>query len=180
MKLHPRSSLALFIASCALLLGGCATGSQSAAMVATVTTPLNKSPRSVNVTVTGGSETSSLGASKISNADFASAIETSIAKSGLFAKIAGRDAADYALSVQIVRLDQPFFGASFTVTIETTWRLVRRADGGVVWEKAVVTPYTATMGDALVGSTRLRLANEGAARANIESAIKQLGTLQLP
>jgi ABC-type uncharacterized transport system auxiliary subunit len=175
-----RVSASLLIAAAALLFGGCATASKPTAMIATVKASVAKNPQSVSVAVTGGSDTSSMGASKIANADFAEAIKGSITQSGLFAKIGSDTASDYALAVQIVRLDQPMFGASFTVTLECTWRLSRRSDGQVVWEKAINTPFTATMGDAFSGVTRLRLANEGAARANIEEAITQLGAVKLP
>jgi hypothetical protein len=170
----------LIAAAASLLFGGCATASKPTAMVASAATSATKHSESVSVSVTGGADTSSMGASKIANADFAEAIKTSITQSGLFAKISEASAADYSLGVQIVRLDQPMFGASFTVNLECTWRLSRRRDGQTVWEKAIITPFTATMGDAMVGVTRLRLANEGAARANIAQAIAQLGAVTLP
>lgn len=168
------------LAGAALLFGGCASPSQSANMVAVPEVTVTKHAESVFVQVTGGSDTSSMGASKISNADFAEAIKASITQSGLFAKLAAMDQADYQIEASIVRLDQPIFGASFTVNIETNWRLVHRSDSKVVWQKAVVTSYTATMGDAMVGVTRLRLANEGAARKNIQEAIAQMSALTLP
>jgi Lipopolysaccharide-assembly len=135
---------------------------------------------SLSVTVTGGSETSALGASKISNEDFAEAVKNSIAQSGLFAKIVPAGQSDYQLEVQIVRLDQPMFGTSFTVNLEATWRLVHPEDQKVVWEKAITSSSTATMSDAFSGVTRLRLANEGAARNNIQDAIAQMSALSLP
>lgn len=170
----------LLIATAALLFGGCATASQPAAMIATITSPVTRHSESVSVAVTGGSETSGMGASKISNADFAEAITSSIAQSGVFSRIMPAGSGDYALGVQIVRLDQPMFGLSFTVTLECTWRLTRQSDGRIVWEKSISTPFTASTSDAFAGTTRLRLANEGAARTNIEEAIKQLGALKLP
>ena len=175
-----RISASLIITTSALFFGGCATASKPTAMVAPMKTAVVKHPQSISVTVTGGSDTSSLGASKIANADFAEAIKTSITQSGLFASIGTDAAADYALGVQIVRLEQPMFGVSLTVTIECTWRLSRRSDGQIVWEKTITTPFTAKMGDAFAAVTRLRLANEGAARANIEDAFTQLGALKLP
>lgn len=167
------------IALTALLLGGCASPSTSAAMVTAVTAPITKHPESVSVNVSGGSETSAMVISKISDADFTEAIKISITQSGLFAKTAGVSAADYNIDVTIIRLVQPMFGASFTVTLESTWRLTRRSDKKLIWEKSVTTPFTATMGDAFVGVTRLRLANEGAARENIKEAIAQMGAVSL-
>ena len=50
----------------------------------------------------------------------------------------------------------------------------------MVWTEQVVTPFTATMGDAFVGSTRLKLANEGAVRKNIAQLVAKLGAAALP
>jgi len=177
----PLRSLAFAGVAGLLLLGsGCATASKPSAMIAAPTTAVTHHPESLSVTVTGGADTSAMGASNIANADFAEAIKTSIVQSGLFARIASGDQSDYQLDVQIVRLDRPTFGASFTVTLETTWRLVHRANQAVVWQKAVISSFTATMGDAFAGVTRLRLANEGAARTNIQDAITQMSALALP
>jgi hypothetical protein len=166
-------------AALGLFFGGCAAPSNSANMAAKLAAPVAKHPESVTVAVTGGSETSKMGASKISDADFADAIRASITQTGLFARIAEAGKGDFNLDVQIVRLDQPTFGASFTVNIETTWRLVRQRDQSVIWQKAVMSSFTATMGDAFAGVTRLRLANEGAARKNIEDALTQLSAVNL-
>jgi len=179
-KSLPRPAIiAILAAFAALFLAGCATPSTPAAMTAKPVTAVTKNPESLGVNVTGGGETSSMGASNISDADFATAIKTSIADSGLFAKITASEQADYLLSVAIVRLDRPLFGASFTVNFEATWRLSRRSDQKLIWEKSVASSFTATMGDAFVGVTRLRLANEGAARTNIQDAITQMSALSL-
>lgn len=173
-------SLLTLLACTALSLSGCATPSQSSAMVAPSPAPMKKHPGSINVTVTGGSETSAAAISKISDRDFAEAVKASIVQSGLFSKIANGADGDYQLDIQIVRLDQPIFGASFTVTLETTWTLRRNSDRQIAWQKAVISKFTASMGDSLLGVTRLRLANEGAARTNIQDAIAQMSALSLP
>jgi len=176
-----RTCVGLGIALTAFFFGGCATASNSTSMVAAPAAPITKHADSVSVNVTGGSETSSMGASKIANADFAEAIKASISQSGLFAKLAAAGQADdYHLEVAIVRLDQPVFGFSMTVTIETNWTLTRCSDKSVAWQKAVLSTYTAAAGDAFAGTTRLRLANEGAARNNIKDALTQMGALTLP
>lgn len=166
-------------AALALLCSGCATPSKPTAMVAETAQVANRHNASVAVQVSGGAETSSLGASNISNQDFAEAIKSSIAQSGLFSSVVAEGSA-YQLYAQIVRLDRPTFGTSFTVNLEVTWRLLRTGDQELVWEKAISSSFTATMGDAFVGVTRLRLANEGAARANIKDALTQIGALNLP
>ena len=175
-----RFSFGLCAGLIALFLGGCATASNSASMAVPPMEVAHKNAGSVSLTVTGGAETSSMGASKIGNAEFAEAIKTSISGSGLFAKLVATGQEDnYHLEVALVRLDQPVFGFSMTVTIESNWVLTRTSDKSVVWQKAVITAYTAKAGDAFVGTTRLRLANEGAARANIKDALTQIGAQTL-
>jgi hypothetical protein len=167
------------IAAAALLCGGCATASKPEAMIAAPVEGVTAHPESVSITVTGGSETSAMVASDISNADFAEALRASIVQSKLFAKVLAGEQSDYQLQVHIARLERPMFGASFTVKLETSWQLRRRSDATIVWEKAITSSFTANMGDAFVGVTRLRLANEGAARSNIRDAIAQMSRLSL-
>ena len=179
--MKPTSLLLPLLAVAGLFLGGCATPAQSTAMVAMPTGSISKHAEVVSLNVTGGSETSAAGASQISNADFASALGQSIQQSGLFAKIglAGQPS-DYHLEVSIVKLQQPLMGFSMTATIETNWTLTHQSDHAVVWRKAITTSHTAKAGEAFVGTTRLRLATEGAARDNIQDAISQMSAVTLP
>jgi hypothetical protein len=179
MRSLPSTILALGLLAASLLLSGCATGATSAAMSSTTRDFGRQHPHTLSLSVTGGRDTSSAGASQISDADFAAAIRSSIQQSALFTKVLEGNASDYTLSVFIVRLEQPTFGMTFDVTIETNWTLTRRADSKVFWQKSLTSTGTATMGDAFSGVTRLRLANEKAARMNIEAALKELSTLSL-
>jgi hypothetical protein len=43
----------------------------------------------------------------------------------------------------------------------------------------VASEHTAKMGDAFAGVARLRMANEGAAKANIQQAITEISAMQL-
>jgi hypothetical protein len=70
------------------------------------------------------------------------------------------------------------FGGSFTVKMEAGWTL-KRASGATVWQESIKSEHTATMGDAMVGVTRLRLATEGAARNNIATGLAKIGQLNL-
>jgi hypothetical protein len=90
------------------------------------------------------------------------------------------DPAQLQLDVMIVRVQQPLFGFSMTVSVETSWILKNRATNEVLWQKPIVGTYTAPAGAAFVGATRLRLANEGAARACIEQALRQMSELNVP
>jgi hypothetical protein len=57
--------------------------------------------------------------------------------------------------------------------------LIRASDKSVVWRKPITSTFTAGMGDAFAGVTRLRMAVEGAARANIAQGLKEISDLKL-
>jgi uncharacterized lipoprotein YajG len=175
-------TLPIFLLALAgIFLGGCATPAQSTAMVPASVAATTKHAETVSLNVTGGSETSAAGASKISNADFMTALGQSIEKSGLFAKtFQTSPKGDFHIEVAIVRLQQPVMGFSMTATIETNWTLTRQSDQLVIWRKAITTSHTAKAGEAFVGVTRLRLATEGAARDNIQDAITQISSITFP
>lgn len=168
VRLTATSSLLAIV----IALAGCATPANQQAM--TVSAPMkvtNQHPFTVSVTTSGGADTGSAGSSNIGNADLKTAIETSIRESRLFKEVVEGTQGQYQLSVAVTQVDKPSFGASFTVTLETAWSLVRTSDKTIVWRSAIKGSHTATMSDAFVGVTRLRLALEGAARANIEQGI---------
>lgn len=174
------TAIALGGAVTGALLSGCATATQPAAMTPTALTVAKKHTQSVSLKVVGGSETSAAGAPKISDADFETALRAAIEQSRLFASVAGEADAGYHLDIAIVRLEQPMFGASMKVTLETNWTLRRRGENVPVWQKAITSTFTAGATSSFVGVTRVRLANEGAARTNIEDALKQISALTLP
>jgi len=66
-------------------------------------------------------------------------------------------------------------GFDMTVTMFAEWALVRARTNVEVWKRSIKTTHTATVGDAFVGVTRLRLANEGAAKENIRKGLEALG-----
>lgn len=160
-------------------LSGCASPAAKDAMIVSDMPEIQKSQKTVAIETQGGSETSSMGSSNISNSDFAKAIEDSIIQNGLFSQVVQRDGADYVLNVSIVNMSKPSFGASFTVDMEAAWSLSDRATGTVVMRESIKSSHTTTMGEAFVGVTRLRLAVEGAARENIRQGLTAISGLQL-
>jgi PBP1b-binding outer membrane lipoprotein LpoB len=164
---------AALLAAAAVVLAGCASGAhkENMAAAAPAAAVYKKTPHSVRVETRGGAETGAMDSSNISNADLKSAIEASIASSGLFRNVAQSNN-DYALSVTVTELTKPMFGGSFTVTMEAGWSLTRASDNTVLLRKAIKSSHTASFSDSLVGATRLRLAVEGAARSNIEQGLK--------
>lgn len=161
-------------------LAGCATPAKPTAMQAVQLTPVHHYAYSVVVETQGGSATGALDSTNISDADLKAAIEQSIVQSNLFKQItASRTGADYVLSVTLASFSKPIFGSSFTVKMEAGWTLIRLSDHSVVMRKLVRSAHTATMQDAGIGVTRLRLAVEGAAQSNIEQGLKAIDELGL-
>ena len=177
MKKTARPVIAGLLVSAALI-GGCASGSKPDAMVAQVVAPVHKNAGDVSIAVSGGKETSKMGASQISNDAFAQALRESIERAGLFSNVAA-DGARYRLTSFIGKVDQPTFGFSFTVKMEVSYALKDTKSGNTVWTKDINSEYTATPGQAFAGVQRLRLANEGAARENIRQALTEIGALTL-
>jgi hypothetical protein len=140
---------------------------------------VHHSKETVSVVVTGGKETSSTAASQISSKDFAEALRDSIEKSGLFSKAMDTPGGTYKLGAYIGELAQPVLGFDMTVTMEVGYTLTDTRSGKAVWKKSIRSTYTATTKDAFVGATRLQMANEGAARKNIEEAITEISKLDL-
>ena len=131
--------------------------------------------KQVNVDhVNGGEETNPAWTSEISNEDFKQALKASLKSQGLFS-----DNGKYLLSAHLVKVDQPMFGLDFTVTTHIEYQLTNKETNEVVFKELVVTPYTATMGDAFMGIERLRLANEGSGKKNIKNLLSELTKIDL-
>jgi len=72
------------------------------------------------------------------------------------------------------------FGLDFEVTTHVRYILTDSDNNGaVVLNETVVTPYTATIGDAFAAIKRLRLANEGSGKANIQGLLDKLSELRI-
>ena len=171
-----RSLLFIALGSAFLLLTGCASGAKMQNMVATPNLSYNlglKKQISAQQ-VTGGSETSPLWTSEISCQSFKAAIESSLKSEGLFS-----DKGRYTLKANIIDVGQPFMGFNMTVTTHVRYILTDVRTNKIVLDEIIVTPFTATVSDAFVAVTRLRLANEGAGKANIKGLLKKLASLQV-
>src|SRR6218665_1501558 len=134
-------------------------------------TAVDKSPMREAVAirdVTGGKDTNPMWVSNVSSSDFERALELSLKDAGLLA--ANKHGSKY---------DQAFAGASMTVTATVRYILVDRLTNKEVLEKTLATPYTAAWNEAFLGTERLKLANEGAVRANIQQLIDALVALKV-
>jgi len=178
MSLNARSIVGAALIAFASLLAGCATPAKSDAMVAEKVTVAHPSSSDLSVVVSGGKATSSVGASQISDDAFAQALRDSITKSGLFSAVAA-SGGRYKLTAFIGKVDQPMLGFSLTVKMEVSYTLTDTQSNRSVWSKNIASEYTAKTSDAFAAVKRLRLANEGAAKANIQQAITEMAGLEL-
>lgn len=121
--------------------------------------------------VTGGQETNPIWKSNIGSSEFEQALEASLRAVGLLAE---RQSGKYVLIVHLEDVDQPAFGFNFTVTAKVNYVILERSTGKSVFNRTLAVPYTANFGDAPYGGERLKLANEGAIRANITQLIDEL------
>lgn len=162
----------------ALVLAGCASAPVPTSMAAT---PANaataRAPGGVAVSVSGGRDSTGLDAPNVGDADFKAAVEQSLARAALFERVGDDAAARYALAAHIVRLEKPLGGFTMTVTFEVGWSLVDRQGERVLLRKLIVSTGSASVSDAFVGATRIRLAVEAAARANVEQLLQALSAL---
>jgi hypothetical protein len=136
-------------------------------------------PYTVKVQTSGGSETGAMDSSNISDVDLKEAIEAAIIESKVFKDVIQGTNGDYDLSVRMTSLSKPVFGATFTVEMETAWSVTKVSDKSVVMRKSVKSTGVATMGEAFVAVTRLRMAVENAAKENIRNGLKEIAEQNL-
>lgn len=163
------------VAMAAAALAGCASGADPKAMVvnaAPAATPFpDKLQHAMCVRdVTGGESTNPLWVSKVDNAGFKSALDTSLDNAGLSAHDSN---CTYHIDVNLLGLSQPIMGFDLTVTSHVNYK-VYDASGQPYLLATIDAPYTAKMGDAFLAVERLKLANEGSIRASIDMFFNKL------
>jgi hypothetical protein len=173
--------LTIFFALSVLVLSGCAAPARIDQMAVSgnpaqriAQTPLRNNLAIKDVT--GGNETNPMWKSNVSSSDFEKALESSLQAIGLLAQ---RQSGKYLLTAHMERLDQPFMGLDMTVTASVKYIVSERATGKEVLSRTVSIPYTAKLGDSLLGVERLKLANEGAVRVNITELMNELFRLKI-
>jgi hypothetical protein len=162
------------LAALAALVLGCASPARPLGMKPDLAGRFAPEPiRSVNLTISGGQATSPVGRSKIASLDFGEALARALEESGLLYAVVDRTG-DYQIDVHIEELRQPYFAWTMGVDLVTSWSVRRRGEREPFWSDVIATKYEAPFPVELWGIKRLRLANEGAARSNIEAAIVAL------
>jgi hypothetical protein len=159
-----------------LVLTGCASPARieemsiNSSSSQAVNAPLKKS---IGVSeVTGGKETNPMWASQVSSESFQRALEISLRNVGLSDPLLSANR--YHLTADILQVSQPVMGLDMTVTANVRYSLIDTATRKEVFSKVIAGTYTAKFSDAFVGSERLKLANEGAAKTNIQLLVGEL------
>ena len=166
----------LTLAFATTLIQGCATPASSVNMVAKIGD--SPAPREASLkdgiivrNVSGGSDTNPMWMSKVSNDDFKKALEDSLKSAWLHG---GGVPARYQLDATLLKLDQPMIGLDLTVTCTAQYDLLEAGSGKRVYTRTVTTPFTARVSDAFIAVERLRIANEGAVRENIQQFLREI------
>lgn len=167
----------------ALALQACASGARPERMVPDTSSipPFSAASPLHNAialtSVTGGEETNPLGHSTVSDTDLKAALNAALAQAGLLNATA---TAPLHLAASLVDLSHPPGTAAFTMHINAAilYRLTRANTGEAMFDEVITTTFTATVQDEFIGIERLRIANEGAVRANIATFLQRLATVK--
>lgn len=168
----------LFLAGlAALALSACAEPAKVENMVVSAPAPAPAADPSIEgalciTKVTGGEETNPMWTSEVDDASFRAALEGSLRSNGL--AVPSTDGCRYGIEANLLGLAQPIAGFDMEVTSHVNYTVLERPSGSPYFLTTITAPYTATVSDAFAGITRLRLANEGSIRTNIETFIGEL------
>lgn len=154
---------------------GCATGAKMQNMSYLGVQKHYSEELKVNLGVsscTGGEETA--WTSQINCEEFSGAVKKSLLEQGLLS-----DKGKYQLEIKMLKVDQPILGFDMTVTTHVRYILTDITTKSIILDETISAPHTATVNDAFYGVTRLRLANEGSGKKNIEGLLEKLATLRI-
>lgn len=161
----------------AILVGGCAAPASRDAM------DISSTERSAYKTdkfltgrvsvggVIGGQDTNPAWTSEIGNEDFEAALRSSLETAYL---LGGRASSEFILDAELIEIDQPMFGFTFTVTSKIRYTLRDAQSRETVLDEVILAEGTASTGDAFMGVKRLKIATERSAQENIQKIIDQL------
>jgi hypothetical protein len=121
--------------------------------------------------VTGGEPTNPLWTSQVGNQEFRSALEASLRNFDLLAE--GQESR-FVVDANLIDVQQPTIGFALTVTSTVAYQVRRSGTTEAILEETVIAPYTASATSAFLATERLRLANEGSIKRNIELFIERL------
>lgn len=127
--------------------------------------------------VGGGEETNPLMYSKVGDKELREALRLSLSQYG-FLSISDTNA-PFGLDVFLVELKQPTRRFTLIVDSYIRYTLTRVRDGKVIFDDIVPASFKATVEDAFVGYSRLKLATEGSVRTNIAAFFERLRSLDV-
>jgi hypothetical protein len=127
--------------------------------------------------VGGGEKTNPLLVSKVGDKELHETLRLSLKQCGFLST--SDFAAPFRLEVFLIELKQPPGGLTIIVTSVIRYKLTRSCDNQVVYDDIITASYQATVGDAVYGPHRLKLANEGSIRANITTFLENLRSLNI-
>lgn len=169
------------IVVCIFTLTGCVTNVGTNQMVSAypMTGKLQNRALRNGITVaqvSGRQETNPFFDAKINNANFKAALVESLQDESLYDDY---EDADYELYATLVDFQEPVMGGlDLTVTCKVHYLLKNVTNKDAIYDKTITSVYTAKLSDSIIAITRLKMASEGAARANIRKLIADL--YQLP
>lgn len=161
----------LFVAFLAAMISGCATPARVGAMTAASSEPppeLLAGAVSVG-DVSGGRATDPMDRSDVDNEGLRGALQASLQNAGM---LAPPNSARFVLSAAMLNIERPIVGLDLDVTADISYSLTE--GGKQLWSERISKTYTAKWAEAFAAVERLRIANEGAIRTNIEQLIARL------
>jgi hypothetical protein len=164
-------------------LSACATSARPGHMVpgsALLPSSSLDSPLRDSIAITkvgGGEKTNPLLVSKVGDKELHETLRLSLKQCGFLST--SDFAAPFRLEVFLIELKQPPGGLTIIVTSVIRYKLTRSCDNQVVYDDIITASYQATVGDAVYGPHRLKLANEGSIRANITTFLENLRSLNI-
>jgi len=160
-------------------ISGCSAPASKEAIIVDNITISKHHEKTVSIATNGGSETTAMDSTNVSDEALKEAITESIARNKLFQKVIQGKQADYQLTVNIINISKPVFGLTFTVQMEATWSLVNLKDNSIVMREVINSSHTTSFSEAFAAVTRLKLAVEGAVKENIQLGLTKVAKLQL-
>jgi len=127
--------------------------------------------------VGGGEKTNPLLFAKVGDDELREALRLSLLQDG-FLSISDTDA-PFSLDVFLVGLKQPNHGLDAIVDSYIRYTLSRVCDSEVIFDDIVTASFRATIQDAFMGISRLKLATEGSVRTNIATFLEKLRFLDV-
>ncbi len=115
----------------------------------------------------------------IQPAYFEQALVDEIVANNLFSDLGTDSNKPFLLNIRIIRVEAPSFALNMTVDMNAVWELSHESNGRILTEKIHSTYTGGVFEGGIIGANRVRVAAEGAARANIRAGLEMIALLDL-